>query len=400
MIRVFKRMKILFITPFGFDDRRRYFPEFVLARSLAKIGWSVTACVIAEGADVCRDFTDDISVIRLKGRFEAAQWLPKLIYQNDVIHVFHLRNPLGPLSLLVSKFFRRPVIFSEAGLLHDPYLVPKNGSELSVPAFEPESINGSLRSRFYHLPLTCADKVVFLSRHNMEIARQLGLDQSRIDWLPHVVDGLRFSEGEAGHTNATAQMDGSAYGLFVGQMKLSKGWDVLLRAIPHVPSKILSKFAFVSPSSERPPRVFAQLVESLGIQERVAYFGQISNPSLRALYQNCATVIVPSLYEGFGLATVEAFETSKPLIASNVVALNEVIQHGVNGYLVPPDDPSGLGRGIVEVMQNEPLRHSIVSGGKNTLAELAVDRWLANWKEIYLNAVGDHPHTVEQDIGT
>lgn len=387
-------MRILFITPFGFNDRRRYFPEFVLARTLARFGWTVSACVISEGESVSRDRIEDVFVVRLRGRREALQWLPKLIFESDVVHIFHLRNPLGPASFLLSRLFRRPVVFSEAGLLHDPFLACDG--EAALPSLGPGSLKRSLSSRFYHLPLTGANQVVFLSRHNIAIARRLGLDPRRMRWLPHVIDGTRFQQNDSGGLESTQDLLERPYGLFVGQMKQRKGWDVLLKAIPAVPRTVLAKFFFVSPSSPQPPSQFTQLIESLRIRDRVAYFGQVSNASLQALYRSCEVVIIPSRYEGFGLATVEAFEMRKPVVAADVVALNEIIQPAVNGYLVPPDDPEALGAGIVEVLQNEELRRRITAGGLATLKEFEARKWLAKWVDVYSDVADRSARPMEQ----
>jgi glycosyltransferase involved in cell wall biosynthesis len=377
-------MRVLFVVPYGFNDRLRYFPEFVIARHLVKLGWDVSACVRWEGELTRQDNTEGIFVVRVRNRLEAVRRLLSLILQSDVVHIFHLRNHLGPLAFCLSKLLKRPVIFSEAGLLHDPFLVQDRDDPLAFP-LRRQFIRQSVGSWFFHLPLAGSDKVIFLSRHNVEIAKQIGLDMNRISWLPHAIDGGRFAEGDSGTLQSATEMIKGPFGLFVGQMKLRKGWDILLRAVPSIPEELLPKFVFVSSTSREAPSEFRLLVESLGIEDRVVYVGKIANSSLSMLYQKCRVVIIPSRYEGFGLSVLEAFEACKPVIASDVIALNEFVQHTINGYLIPPKNPEALASGIREILQNEQLCRRIVEGGLQTLMEFNINKWLPSWVDAYLS---------------
>jgi glycosyltransferase involved in cell wall biosynthesis len=217
------------------------------------------------------------------------------------------------------------------------------------------------------------------------IAKQIGLDMNRISWLPHAIDGLRFAEGDAGTLQPATEMIKGPFGLFVGQMKLRKGWDILLRAVPSIPQELLPKFVFVSSTSHEAPSEFRRLVESLDIEDRVVYVGKIASSSLSMLYQKCRVVIIPSRYEGFGLSVLEAFEACKPVIASDVIALNEFVQHTINGYLIPPKNPEALANGIGEILQNEQLCRKIVEGGLRTLKEFNINKWLPSWIDAYLS---------------
>jgi len=152
-------MRVLFVVPYGFNDRLRYFPEFVIARHLVKLGWEVSACVRWEGELTRQDTTEGISVVRVRNRLEAVHRLLSLIPQSDVVHIFHLRNHLGPLAFCLSKLLKRPVIFSEAGLLHDPFLVQDRDDPLAFP-LRRQFIRQSVRSWFFHMPLTGSDKII------------------------------------------------------------------------------------------------------------------------------------------------------------------------------------------------------------------------------------------------
>ncbi len=241
----------------------------------------------------------------------------------------------------------------------------------------------------FHLPMLRADRVIFLSKHSYELATFVGLERDRTVWLPPVVDGTRFLEEVPGpmRVSGVEGLRGESFALFVGQMKLRKGWDVLLRAIPMVPRSVLEKFVFVSPSSPEPPPQFLSLVKRLRVEDRVLYLGRLSNRSLGELYRLCNTVVVPSRYEGFGLPVLEAFESGKLVVASDVIELNDVLSHKINAYLVSPKDPVALAGGICEVVSNQELRQRLVEGGKEALEYYRVEKWVPRWVDQYLRVL-------------
>ncbi len=70
--------------------------------------------------------------------------------------------------------------------------------------------------------------------------------------------------------------------------------------------------------------------------------GWVAPTDIAAQMQAADLVVVPSGWEGFGLAAAEAIRAGKPVIASNVGGLRELVTEGVNGRLVPPDSPDAL----------------------------------------------------------
>ena len=100
-----------------------------------------------------------------------------------------------------------------------------------------------------------ATAVAFTSKHNLAIAARLGL--RNYSYLPPVVDTARFENTQrtTEHSAHEQEIDhllssvpDASCGIFVGQMKARKGWDILLRAIPHVSKDVLEKFIIVTAS--------------------------------------------------------------------------------------------------------------------------------------------------------
>lgn len=95
-----------------------------------------------------------------------------------------------------------------------------------------------------------------------------------------------------------------------------------------------------------------RLVADLGLEGSVAMPGRIARaemPSRVARWTCCA---MPSLWEGFGVAAAEAMALGKPVVASRVEGLAELIEDGATGWLVPPGDPAALSSRLIQALRD------------------------------------------------
>jgi glycosyltransferase involved in cell wall biosynthesis len=80
-------------------------------------------------------------------------------------------------------------------------------------------------------------------------------------------------------------------------------------------------------------------------------------------------VVVPSRFEGFGLTAIEAMAYAKPVVASRIDGLAEIIQDGYNGFLVPAEDVDGFADCIVALAKDEEKRKSIGKAARKCVEE-------------------------------
>lgn len=102
-------------------------------------------------------------------------------------------------------------------------------------------------------------------------------------------------------------------------------------------------------------------------------------------------LVMPSYQEAFGKVAAEALCAGKPLIASRVGGIPEVVEHRVNGLLVPPKDPAALADALEQVLSSESLRHSLARAGKKTGESFSPERRVAGWMAAYVRALGEAP---------
>jgi glycosyltransferase involved in cell wall biosynthesis len=85
------------------------------------------------------------------------------------------------------------------------------------------------------------------------------------------------------------------------------------------------------------------------MSDRVRLHGVLDNEALAAQMRASHVLVVPSTYEGFGIAYLEGMGFGLPAIATSAGAANEIITSGLDGYLVPPEEPDSLASCLAEL---------------------------------------------------
>ncbi len=154
--------------------------------------------------------------------------------------------------------------------------------------------------------------------------------------------------------------------LAVGRLSHYKGFSVLLNALKLVPDAYLCLVGTGELHEE-----LEQLVNKYKLKERIFFAGNVDDNELKSCYSQCDIFILPSILrsEAFGMVLLEAMRAGKPCIATSVYGsgMSEVVQDGITGLIVPPQDADALASAIKFLMNNDTLR-------KN-MGEMAYNHW-------------------------
>jgi len=138
-----------------------------------------------------------------------------------------------------------------------------------------------------------------------------------------------------------------------GHRTLIEAWPLVLAAHPE------ARLLIVGEGSER-DSLEAQAA-SLGICDRVVFTGRREDvPAVTAALD---IAVLPSYREAQGLSVLEAMALSRPVVASEVGGIPEMIENGVSGLLVPPNDPGALADAIVRLLSDHPYADMIAKRG-------------------------------------
>jgi len=97
--------------------------------------------------------------------------------------------------------------------------------------------------------------------------------------------------------------------------------------------------------------------------------GFVPNDELQRLYARAAVVVCPSRREGFGMSCLEAMAQGRPVVASDVGGLKDLVVHGETGLLVPPGDPVALRAAIVQLLGDRDLRGRLGTAARERVRE-------------------------------
>jgi glycosyltransferase involved in cell wall biosynthesis len=138
----------------------------------------------------------------------------------------------------------------------------------------------------------------------------------------------------------------------------SKGQDVLIRAIALLKDKhpeLRVDFIGDGPAKDS----YIQLVQELGVADRCVFVGSLRHDEVLNRMRAASLTILPSRSDNCPLVTIESLAVGTPVVASRVGGIPEVVRDGIDGFLVPPDDPQALATKLSLVLTNSELLHKL-----------------------------------------
>ena len=186
-----------------------------------------------------------------------------------------------------------------------------------------------------------------------EVAVAYGLSGRHVVVVPQ---GVRPLPGEADPEPGTI--------LFVGRLDPEKGVDVLLQAVEGVLKAHPGAKLLIAGTGKLEETLKQQ---ARGIAHAVHFLGYVADPG--PLYHTAEVVVVPSLYEPFGLVALEGMVGGRPVVASATGGLAEIVTSEQDGLLVPAGDAHELEEAICRLLADEAGRKSLGEAARRTCAE-------------------------------
>jgi glycosyltransferase involved in cell wall biosynthesis len=160
-----------------------------------------------------------------------------------------------------------------------------------------------------------------------------------------------------------------------------KGHEYLLEAVAHV-SQRRQAFRVLLVGDGHRREELEQMAVRLGIGNRVIFAGFQSD--VVGHYAAMDVKVLPSLYEGLPLCVIEAMAMEKPVIATEVNGTTEVVQHNVNGLLVPPRDALALGKSLEYALDHREAMLTMGKAGRPWVMErFSLDRQVEETESLY-----------------
>jgi glycosyltransferase involved in cell wall biosynthesis len=170
----------------------------------------------------------------------------------------------------------------------------------------------------------------------------------------------------------------------VGRLREEKGTRFLIEAAPAVLERFPNTIFLVV--GDGPLRTeLEDLAGQLGVAENILFTG--FREDIQIMLGMMDVVVVPSLSEGFGLVVVEAMAIKKPVIASRVGGINEIITDDQNGLLIPAGDPGAVAAEVIGLLESVDRRKSLAAAAFQSVQAYSIEAHVQRLQEIYWQTV-------------
>ena len=184
--------------------------------------------------------------------------------------------------------------------------------------------------------------------------------------------------------------------LCLGRLDPVKGFDVALRAFSSVLDRFPAARLVIAGDGPERPELEREIVE-LGLQDVVDMVGWVHPDQVPALMNTATLVVMPSRSEGIPHVALEAGLMARPVVATSVGGLPEVIVHQQTGLLVGPEDSSALAAAVISVLGNPDRSAEMGQAARVRVRELfSWDRYVGAYDALYRKLIGAAAHTANQ----
>jgi glycosyltransferase involved in cell wall biosynthesis len=221
-----------------------------------------------------------------------------------------------------------------------------------------------------------SDGVVPVSNYTFKRLMELNCNPKKVEVIPEGVD-LKKLECKRRESQLLERYDiekGQKVVLSVGRLVQRKGFEYLIRAMPYLHSIFPSIKLLIVGSGPR-ERYLKSLKRKMRLEDMVVLTGEIPEKELIALYSRADVFVLPSTVdskgdtEGLGVVLLEAMAFRKPVVATKVGGIPEVVINRKTGLLVEHKDSMSLAKAIQEVLTNKRLSASLKKNGRTWVKE-------------------------------
>jgi glycosyltransferase involved in cell wall biosynthesis len=242
--------------------------------------------------------------------------------------------------------------------------------------------------------LHLSDAIICPSRVTRDYIASLGLDRSLVTVIPNGVSASDFSP-----TPLPARNGRVPTLLYIGTLADWQGLDVVVKALPKVLERQAVRLQIVGRGRSRQRKILAKQIRKLGIEEHVTVLPAVPHHEIPALIADADICVAPlglndrNVTQGAcPIKLLEYMAAGRPLLASNMPIVRELIREDVDALLFSPNDPADLARQVVTLLDDFEL--------SQRLAESASERALTKftWRESQKKLVKVYEKLINEQV--
>ncbi len=176
--------------------------------------------------------------------------------------------------------------------------------------------------------------------------------------------------------------------LYVGRLAPDKGQGALIEACGQLVADGIDFELKLAGDGEDRARLEALAAEA-GITSRISFCGSVGQDRIRDLYTEAHVFCLPSFAEGIPVVLMEAMAIGRPVVATRVMGVAELVEDGHSGLLVPPGNPDELACALRRIaLEPESAARFVAAGRARVEADYALDVSTARLLELFTEAAG------------
>jgi glycosyltransferase involved in cell wall biosynthesis len=276
----------------------------------------------------------------------------RLLCRKDfaLVHA-HWIVPQGLLAVITRFVLRKKV----------PVVCTSHGGDLY-------GLQGFISKNLKRRVIKNCDKITVVSRAMKNAVLEQGAAEEKVSVMPMGVDLQNLFTPDSSAERSLSEV------LFVGRFVEKKGLHILIDAMPEIIEKHPVTALTVAGAGPLEEKIKKQ-VKSRGISNKVRFLGMVSQADLPVLYRRAALSVFPFVVaeggdqEGLGLVVVEAMGCGCPVVASDLPAVRDTVEHENTGFLVPPGDKDELAGTVIRVLNSPGLMSSITAEARQSVVK-------------------------------
>ena len=300
--------------------------------------------------------------------------IKKEIENNDIIHIQH-NDITSSFGYILKKITNKKIVLVNHGMMSEN----KEYCKLKLNIKEPlRQFIRILPIKFFEKKsIESADKVITVSQYLKNLS-------DRIDSIV-IYNGIDCDLFNS-NTKPSLIKTKKYTVICPGRITYEKGQDVLISALPYI-TNVEKNIEVIFGESYKENLI--NMATKLNMCEYIAFSPFKKYENIPSFYKSADVIVVPSRFESFGIVIIENLSLGNIIVASNIGGIPELIEHGSNGFLVPPNDPKMLSDQILKALNENEMLLKIKSNAIKSSKEFDIDKMVKKYKFCYEGVIND-----------
>ena len=303
----------------------------------------------------------------------------------DIVHIHGFGHGICDLASILCK------------ITHKPYIVTSHG----LPK-EPERAGGMLRIIYQAYFTTLGAKLI--ERAEQVVAVSKSGEKEIKQWFPQkktaiIQNALELkgyfpiSKTKIKKLLAKYNLVGKEIILCIGRLSIAKGFDYAVHALPNVINKIPNAHLLVIGKDDG-YGYFNKLKDAVNkdnMEGHVTFLGEVTDVEKKIFFGAASVVLIPSIVEVFGLVALEALAARKPIVASRLGGLVEILSATPSSTLVEPRNSSQLSNALIAVLSKKEIYYDADTNELVNLDQFDPKTMVNSYVNLYQGIIHNHP---------